>query len=142
MVLLAVVCLVGLMEMAEASNPQLMRVFRELRDGNSSDSSSSSEDTEGSLQERFLAMKDYEKRRSMAMRMRRRSMEQQRQESGGMAMGPCKTCVFLLERVKKGTNELLPSICSELFVKDPPAYPIVSSVVPPSHAAALGLSRE
>lgn len=36
--------------------------------------------------------------------------------------GPCKTCVFVLERVKKGTNMLLPAICSEIYTKYPVAY--------------------
>lgn len=52
--------------------------------------------------------------------------------------GPCKTCVFVLERIKKGvfvsthhtehehvhtgTNMLLPSICSEIYLKYPSAY--------------------
>jgi hypothetical protein len=30
----------------------------------------------------------------------------------------CKTCVFVIERMKKGTNMLLPSICTELFGKE------------------------
>jgi len=34
----------------------------------------------------------------------------------------CKTCVFVLERIKKGTNMLLPSICSEIYQKYPTAY--------------------
>eukprot|EP00470_Lotharella_oceanica_P012164 CAMPEP_0170185800 /NCGR_PEP_ID=MMETSP0040_2-20121228/37481_1 /TAXON_ID=641309 /ORGANISM="Lotharella oceanica, Strain CCMP622" /LENGTH=173 /DNA_ID=CAMNT_0010432315 /DNA_START=84 /DNA_END=605 /DNA_ORIENTATION=- len=36
--------------------------------------------------------------------------------------GPCRTCVFVLERVKKGTNMLLPSICSEVYDKFPSSY--------------------
>jgi hypothetical protein len=42
--------------------------------------------------------------------------------SGGGSFGPCKTCVFVLERIKKGTNMLLPAICSELYIKFPDAY--------------------
>jgi len=33
----------------------------------------------------------------------------------GAAMGPCQTCVFVLERIKKGTQLLLPAICSEIY---------------------------
>ena len=29
----------------------------------------------------------------------------------------CHTCIFTIERIKKGTDMLLPSICSELFQK-------------------------
>lgn len=36
--------------------------------------------------------------------------------------GPCETCVFVLERVKKGTNVLIPTICAELFDRHPNAY--------------------
>jgi hypothetical protein len=35
---------------------------------------------------------------------------------------PCKTCVFVLERIKKGTNMLLPAICSEVYMKYPQSY--------------------
>jgi len=44
--------------------------------------------------------------------------------SGGAAgsFGPCHTCVFVLERIKKGTNMLLPAICSEIYMKYPDAY--------------------
>jgi len=35
---------------------------------------------------------------------------------------PCKTCVFVLERIKKGTNMLLPAICSEVYMKYPDSY--------------------
>jgi hypothetical protein len=31
----------------------------------------------------------------------------------------CKTCVFVIERIKKGTNMLLPSICAEIYQKYP-----------------------
>lgn len=34
---------------------------------------------------------------------------------------PCKTCVFVLERIKSGL-ELLPSICSEIYMKYPDSY--------------------
>jgi hypothetical protein len=34
----------------------------------------------------------------------------------------CKTCVFMMERIKKGTNMLLPAICSELYLKYPDSY--------------------
>ena len=33
----------------------------------------------------------------------------------GKVMGACKDCIFFLERVKKGINDWLPSICSELY---------------------------
>jgi len=36
--------------------------------------------------------------------------------------GPCRTCVFVLERIKKGTNMLLPAICSDIYTKFPDAY--------------------
>mmetsp|Transcript_24062 Transcript_24062/g.42609 ORF Transcript_24062/g.42609 Transcript_24062/m.42609 type:complete len:244 (-) Transcript_24062:100-831(-) len=42
--------------------------------------------------------------------------------SKGDEFSPCKTCVFVVERTKKGTNMLLPSICSEVFDKFPSAY--------------------
>eukprot|EP00310_Coccolithus_braarudii_P019705 CAMPEP_0183332684 /NCGR_PEP_ID=MMETSP0164_2-20130417/1786_1 /TAXON_ID=221442 /ORGANISM="Coccolithus pelagicus ssp braarudi, Strain PLY182g" /LENGTH=196 /DNA_ID=CAMNT_0025501453 /DNA_START=21 /DNA_END=611 /DNA_ORIENTATION=- len=38
---------------------------------------------------------------------------------GGGDFSPCKTCVFVIERIKKGTNMLLPSICAELYEKFP-----------------------
>jgi len=40
----------------------------------------------------------------------------------GGDFNPCKTCVFMLERIKKATNMLLPSICSEIYMKYPTAY--------------------
>jgi len=48
---------------------------------------------------------------------------------GGEAFGPCKTCVFVLERIKKGTNMLLPAICSELYHKFPDAYALCHQVL-------------
>jgi len=36
--------------------------------------------------------------------------------------GQCRTCVFVLERIKKGTNMLLPAICSDIYTKFPDAY--------------------
>lgn len=30
-------------------------------------------------------------------------------------VGPCKTCVYVIERIKQGYQYLLPSICMELF---------------------------
>jgi len=36
--------------------------------------------------------------------------------------GPCRTCVFVLERIKRGTEVLLPSVCSELFTNFPASY--------------------
>jgi len=50
-------------------------------------------------------------------------------EEGGEAFGPCKTCVFVLERIKKGTNMLLPAICSELYHKFPDAYALCHQVL-------------
>ena len=45
------------------------------------------------------------------------------EEGGGDGeFSECKTCVFVLERIKKGTNMLLPAICSELYLKYPDAY--------------------
>jgi len=41
----------------------------------------------------------------------------------------CKTCVFVLERIKKGTNMLLPAICSELYLKYPDAYAFCHQVL-------------
>jgi len=40
----------------------------------------------------------------------------------GDEFSECKTCVFVLERIKKGTNMLLPAICSELYLKYPDSY--------------------
>jgi len=40
----------------------------------------------------------------------------------GAEFGPCRTCVFVLERIKKGTNMLLPAICSDIYTKFPDAY--------------------
>ncbi|GAB5371821.1 hypothetical protein AAMO2058_001612700 [Amorphochlora amoebiformis] len=34
----------------------------------------------------------------------------------------CKTCVFMMERIKKGTNMILPTICTELRLKYPDSY--------------------
>jgi len=51
------------------------------------------------------------------------------QDDGGEAFGPCKTCVFVLERIKKGTNMLLPAICSELYHKFPDAYALCHQVL-------------
>lgn len=42
--------------------------------------------------------------------------------AGGGAFSPCQTCVFVLERIKKGTNVLLPAICSELYLTYPDSY--------------------
>jgi len=50
-------------------------------------------------------------------------------EEGGENFGPCKTCVFVLERIKKGTNMLLPAICSELYHKYPDAYALCHQVL-------------
>jgi len=43
--------------------------------------------------------------------------------------GTCKTCVFVVERIKKGTNLLLPAICSEIYLKFPNAYSICHEVL-------------
>lgn len=48
--------------------------------------------------------------------------------AAGGAFGQCKTCVFVLERIKKGTNMLLPAICSELYINYPAAYSAVHAV--------------
>jgi hypothetical protein len=47
----------------------------------------------------------------------------------GEDFGPCKTCVFVLERIKKGSNMLLPAICSELYHKYPDAYALCHQVL-------------
>jgi len=47
----------------------------------------------------------------------------------GEEFGPCKTCVFVLERIKKGSNMLLPAICSELYHKYPDAYALCHQVL-------------
>ena len=39
----------------------------------------------------------------------------------GRDFGSCESCVFVIERIKKGTNMLLPAICSELYAKFPKA---------------------
>lgn len=51
------------------------------------------------------------------------------EEEEGEKFGPCKTCVFVLERIKKGTNMLLPAICSELYHKYPDAYALCHQVL-------------
>jgi len=43
--------------------------------------------------------------------------------------GWCKTCVFVLERIKKGTNMLLPAICSEIYISFPNAYALCHQVL-------------
>jgi len=43
--------------------------------------------------------------------------------------GPCKTCVFVVERIKKGTNMLLPAICSEIYISYPDAYAMCHQVL-------------
>jgi len=50
-------------------------------------------------------------------------------EAPAEAFGPCKTCVFVLERIKKGSNMLLPAICSELYHKYPDAYALCHQVL-------------
>eukprot|EP00466_Bigelowiella_natans_P004876 jgi/Bigna1/90703/estExt_fgenesh1_pg.C_770019 len=40
----------------------------------------------------------------------------------GEELKECKTCVFVLERIKKGTNMILPAICSEIYEKYPKDY--------------------
>lgn len=40
----------------------------------------------------------------------------------GGSFSQCQTCVFVVERIKKGTNMLLPSICDELYQKYPDSY--------------------
>jgi len=51
------------------------------------------------------------------------------QDGDGEDFGPCKTCVFVLERIKKGSNMLLPAICSELYHKYPDAYALCHQVL-------------
>jgi hypothetical protein len=41
----------------------------------------------------------------------------------------CKTCVYTLERIKKGTNLLLPAICSEIYMKFPDSYGLCHQVL-------------
>jgi len=41
--------------------------------------------------------------------------EKSEAKAQGGALGNCKTCVFVLERIKKGTDMLLPSICTEIY---------------------------
>jgi len=48
---------------------------------------------------------------------------------GGGDFGNCKTCVFVLERIKKGTNMLLPAICSEIYISFPQAYAVCHQVL-------------
>jgi len=50
-------------------------------------------------------------------------------QGDGEDFGPCKTCVFVLERIKKGSNMLLPAICSELYHKYPDAYALCHQVL-------------
>jgi hypothetical protein len=51
------------------------------------------------------------------------------EDGDGSDFGPCKTCVFVLERIKKGSNMLLPAICSELYHKYPDAYALCHQVL-------------
>jgi len=51
------------------------------------------------------------------------------EEGDGTEFGPRKTCVFVLERIKKGSNMLLPAICSELYHKYPDAYALCHQVL-------------
>lgn len=51
------------------------------------------------------------------------------EDGDGEPFGPCKTCVFVLERIKKGSNMLLPAICSELYHKYPDAYALCHQVL-------------
>jgi len=51
------------------------------------------------------------------------------EDGDGEEFGPCKTCVFVLERIKKGSNMLLPAICSELYHKYPDAYALCHQVL-------------
>jgi len=51
------------------------------------------------------------------------------EDGDGEDFGPCKTCVFVLERIKKGSNMLLPAICSELYHKYPDAYALCHQVL-------------
>lgn len=39
-------------------------------------------------------------------------------ETGVKGMGGCKTCVYVLERIKQGYQYLLPAICVEVFSKE------------------------
>ncbi len=55
----------------------------------------------------------------------------------GDEFGPCKTCVFVIERIKKGTNMLLPAICSEIYIKFPDAYALVWA----EHGVTAGTQR-
>jgi len=50
-------------------------------------------------------------------------------DGDGEDFGACKTCVFVLERIKKGSNMLLPAICSELYHKYPDAYALCHQVL-------------
>lgn len=50
-------------------------------------------------------------------------------DGDGSEFGPCKTCVFVLERIKKGSNMLLPAICSELYHKYSGAYALCHQVL-------------
>lgn len=50
-------------------------------------------------------------------------------DGDGEDFGGCKTCVFVLERIKKGSNMLLPAICSELYHKYPDAYALCHQVL-------------
>jgi hypothetical protein len=51
------------------------------------------------------------------------------EDGDGEDFGACKTCVFVLERIKKGSNMLLPAICSELYHKYPDAYALCHQVL-------------
>lgn len=43
---------------------------------------------------------------------------------GGDLVGDssCRTCVFVIERLKRGTNRLLPTVCTELYALYPSTY--------------------
>jgi len=61
--------------------------------------------------------------------LRTEAHESSESGGGGGPFGPCKTCVFVLERIKKGTNMLLPAICSEIYISFPGAYAICHQVL-------------
>ncbi len=44
-------------------------------------------------------------------------------------MGFCRSCVFVIEMMKRGFLNRLPEICNENFVKDPKSYHVCHQVL-------------
>lgn len=51
--------------------------------------------------------------------------------------GPCHTCIYVMERIKKGTNMQVAEICNDLYVRHPGSYGLCNDAV-----NALALNQE